>query len=255
MQLNVLNDLAKAKMRRTKKIHRAFGHVPKATMVNLLRAEKVNKEFVKAGKLVHAQHVSVLHTRYLCLMNTRWAILLFGFTGGHRHLGKKCEMLSMVCRATCFQQAEVVKVGGFKSRLLKQFYLLLGSLGLVYHFSLCAIEDSRSEAVWEYLDEHGARVLLFCLCFVLRLPCGLFDLLCNGIVTAADMYRSLCQFNFCALSVAGLCASIRSVFFATCNWTCRTTRRKPVGVGRKKNGWTRCTSVPVVPRQWRKFQK
>ena len=34
-----------------RRLHRAFGHVPKATMVNLLRAAKVKKEFVDAARL------------------------------------------------------------------------------------------------------------------------------------------------------------------------------------------------------------
>ena len=33
-----------------RRLHRAFGHVPKSVMVNLVRAAKVSKEFVDAVK-------------------------------------------------------------------------------------------------------------------------------------------------------------------------------------------------------------
>ena len=34
-----------------RRLHRAFGHVPKSVMVSLVRAAKVSKEFVDAVKL------------------------------------------------------------------------------------------------------------------------------------------------------------------------------------------------------------
>ena len=34
-----------------RRLHRAFGHVPKSVMINLVRAAKVRKEFVDAVKL------------------------------------------------------------------------------------------------------------------------------------------------------------------------------------------------------------
>ena len=57
----------------------------------------------------------------------------------------------------------------------------------------------------------------------------------QGLWPQRTMYRSLCQFTFCAPVMAGHFAPIcYLVSIVTYNWTCRTTRRKPVGVGRKK---------------------
>ena len=90
-------------------------------------------------------------------------------------------------------------------------------------------------------------VLLFWLCFVCScLVVFLVWFITHGIVTEANYVQSLCQFNFCVPSVAGLCASIQSVFFATCNWTCGTTRRKIVGLGRKKSLLSRNLCLPFL---------
>jgi hypothetical protein len=98
-----------------RRLHRAFRHVPKATMVNLLRAEKIKKEFVGAARLRRCDACE----RTAPKRPTHKVPLPHGYTFNNS-VGldllkitdtSKYQVLNMVCLGTCFQQAEVVKIG------------------------------------------------------------------------------------------------------------------------------------------------
>ena len=46
-----------------RRLHRQFGHVPKQTMIHLLRAARVRSEFIDAVNSIDAQHVKKHHGR------------------------------------------------------------------------------------------------------------------------------------------------------------------------------------------------
>ena len=100
-----------------RRLHRAFGHVPKSVMVNLVRAAKVSKEFVDAVKLHRYETCEKTSAKKPAHKVTLPSDYTFNHTLGIDVLeltdvtGQKYQVLNMVCIGTCFQQAEVVKVG------------------------------------------------------------------------------------------------------------------------------------------------
>ena len=100
-----------------RRLHRAFGHVPKSVMVNLVRAAKVSKEFVDAVKLHRCETCEKTSAKKPTHKVTLPSDYTFNHTLGIDVLeltdvtGQKYQVLNMVCIGTCFQQAEVVKVG------------------------------------------------------------------------------------------------------------------------------------------------
>ena len=77
-----------------------------------------------------------------------------------------------------------------------------------YHLTIFSsfVLDRSFQCVFGFLCVFGVWVVFW---FVLLLLCVFCGFLHNGIVTAADYVQVPCQFTFCALSLAGLCAPIR----------------------------------------------
>ena len=75
-------------------------------------------------------------------------------------------------------------------------------------------------------------LVCFCVCFAFALL-FLFWVFCFGCFIGLWLLRAMHRFR---LPVHLLCPHLgwANEFFATCDWTCRTTRRKPDGVGRRK---------------------
>ena len=100
-----------------RRLHRAFGHVPKSVMVNLVRTAKVSKEFVDAIKLYRWETCEKISAKKPIHKVTLPNDYTFNHTLGIDILeltdvtGQKYQVLNMVCIGICFQQAEVVKVG------------------------------------------------------------------------------------------------------------------------------------------------
>ena len=100
-----------------RRLHRAFGHVTKSVMVNLVRPAKVSKEFVDAMKLHRYETCEKISAKKPTHKVTLPSDYTFNHTLGIDVLeltdvtGQKYQVLNMVCIGTCFQQAEVVKVG------------------------------------------------------------------------------------------------------------------------------------------------
>ena len=89
-----------------RRLHRAFGNVPKATMVNLLRAAKIKKEFVEAARLHHCDACE----RTAPKRPTHKVSLPHGYTFNNSvgldlleitdTCGEKYQVLNMVCLGT-----------------------------------------------------------------------------------------------------------------------------------------------------------
>ena len=92
-----------------RRLHRAFGHVPKSVMVNLVRAAKVSKEFVDAVKLHRCETCEKTSAKKPTHKVTLPSDYTFNHTLGIDVLeltdvtGQKYQVLNMVCIGTCFQ--------------------------------------------------------------------------------------------------------------------------------------------------------
>ena len=100
-----------------RRLRRAFGHVPKSVMINLVRAAKVRKEFVDAVKLQRCETCEKTSPKKPAHKVTLPSDYTFNRTLGIDLLeltdvtGQKYQVLNMVCVGACLQQAETVKVG------------------------------------------------------------------------------------------------------------------------------------------------
>ena len=100
-----------------RRLHRQFGHVPRQVLINLLRAAKVNKEFIDGVRLhrcttcedtAKKPPTHKVSMPYEYRFNHALGIDLLEVVDS---VGQKYQVLNMVCLGTTFQQACVVRVG------------------------------------------------------------------------------------------------------------------------------------------------
>ena len=149
-----------------RRLHRAFGHVPKSVMVNLVRAAKVSKEFVDAVKLHRCETCEKTSTKKPTHKVTLPSDYTFNHTLGIDVLeltdvtGQKYQVLNMVCIGTCFQQAEVVKVGA--GQVLRDpvwtHLSNVGSVGQDILLLSCDRGLHNRGVLQQYMDEHNSQV-------------------------------------------------------------------------------------------------
>jgi len=148
-----------------RRLHRAFGHVPKSVMVNLVRAAKVSKEFVDAVKLHRCETCEKTSAKKPTHKVTLPSDYTFNHTLGIDVLeltdvtGQKYQVLNMVCIGTCFQQAEVVKVGAGQASsrscldaLIKRWFSWAG------HPVAIMCDRGLHNLLQQYMDEHNIQV-------------------------------------------------------------------------------------------------
>ena len=150
-----------------RRLHRAFGHVPKNVMINLLRAAKVKKEFIEATRLhrcTTCEQVSQKKPTHKVAMPHDY---VFNHTVGIDLLeltdtiGQKYQVLNMICLGTCFQMAEVVKVGPGQASsktcldaLMRRWISWAGNpVALV-----CDRGLHNRGVIAKYMDENGIQV-------------------------------------------------------------------------------------------------
>ena len=150
-----------------RRLHRAFGHVPKSVMVNLVRAAKVSKEFVDAVKLHRCETCEKTSAKKPTHKVTLPSDYTFNHTLGIDVLeltdvtGQKYQVLNMVCIGTCFQQAEVVKVGAGQASsrscldaLMKRWFSWAGHPVAI----MCDRGLHNRGVLQQYMDEHNIQV-------------------------------------------------------------------------------------------------
>ena len=150
-----------------RRLHRAFGHVPKSVMVNLVRAAKVSKEFVDAVKLHRCETCEKTSAQKPTHKVTLPSDYTFNHTLGIDVLeltdvtGQKYQVLNMVCIGTCFQQAEVVKVGAGQASsrscldaLMKRWFSWAGHSVAI----MCDRGLHNRGVLQQYMDEHNIQV-------------------------------------------------------------------------------------------------
>ena len=150
-----------------RRLHRAFGHVPKSVMVNLVRAAKVSKEFVDAVKLHRCETCEKTSAKKPTHKVTLPSDYTFNHTLGIDVLeltdvtGQKYQVLNMVCIGTCFQQAEVVKVGAGQASsrscldaLIKRWFSWAGHPVAI----MCDRGLHNRGVLQQYMDEHNIQV-------------------------------------------------------------------------------------------------
>ena len=150
-----------------RRLHRAFGHVPKSVMINLVRAAKVRKEFVDAVKLHRCETCEKTSPKKPTHKVTLPSDYTFNHTLGIDLLeltdvtGQKYQILNMVCVGTCFQQAEIVKVGAGQASsrscldaLMKRWFSWAGHPVAIQ----CDRGLHNRGVLQQYMDEHNIQV-------------------------------------------------------------------------------------------------
>ena len=100
-----------------RRLHRQFGHIPPKVLANLLRAARVDPEYIKGVKLLRcneceesaprrAAHKVSLPEKFV--FNHSIGIDVFELLDAE---GTKFQVLNMICLGTCFQLAEIVRQG------------------------------------------------------------------------------------------------------------------------------------------------
>ena len=100
-----------------RRLHRQFGHIPPKVLANLLRAARVDPEYIKGVKLLRcneceesaprrAAHKVSLPEKFV--FNHSIGIDVFELLDAG---GTKFQVLNMICLGTCFQLAEIVRQG------------------------------------------------------------------------------------------------------------------------------------------------
>ena len=150
-----------------RRLHRQFGHVPKQTMIHLLRAAKVRKEFIDAVRIHRretceatsqkkATHKTALPNNYS--FNHTVGIDVFEV---HDISGDKFQVLNMVCLGTTFQLCEVVRFGAGQpssaeclKALRKRWFSWCG-----HPVNIACDRGLHNRGVMKkYMDEHGIQV-------------------------------------------------------------------------------------------------
>ena len=150
------------------RLHRQFGHVPKGTMLQLLRAARVNPEFIKACKLhrcVACESTARKKPTHKVTMPTEFR---FGHTLGIDLLeirdaqGDKYQVLNMVDIGTTFQLVAVVKKGAGQCSSAECLRILserwFSWAGLPEQIT-CDRGLHNRGTLQRYMDEHGVRVV------------------------------------------------------------------------------------------------
>ena len=151
-----------------RRLHRQFGHVPKGTMLQLLRAARVNPEFIKACKLhrcVACESTARKKPTHKVTMPTEFR---FGHTLGIDLLeirdaqGDKYQVLNMVDIGTTFQLVAVVKKGAGQRSSAECLRILterwFSWAGLPEQIT-CDRGLHNRGTLQRYMDEHGVRVV------------------------------------------------------------------------------------------------
>ena len=150
-----------------RRLHRAFGHIPKVTMVNLLRAAKIKKQFAEAARLHRCDacertapkrptHKASLPHEYT--FNSSVGLDLLEITNT---CGEKYQVFNMVRLGTCFQQAEVIKIGAGQASTrdcLNSFIPRWVAWAGVSVFIVCDRGLHNRGVFQQYMDEHGIQV-------------------------------------------------------------------------------------------------
>ena len=136
-------------------------------MVNLVRAAKVSKEFVDAVKLHRCETCEKTSAKKPTHKVTLPSDYTFNHTLGIDVLeltdvtGQKYQVLNMVCIGTCFQQAEVVKVGAGQASsrscldaLIKRWFSWAGHPVAI----MCDRGLHNRGVLQQYMDEHNIQV-------------------------------------------------------------------------------------------------
>ena len=150
-----------------RRLHRQFGHVPKQTMIHLLRAAKVRKDFIDAVRIHRcetceatsqkkATHKTALPNNYS--FNHTVGIDVFEV---HDISGDKFQVLNMVCLGTTFQLCEVVRFGAGQPSsaeclraLKKRWFSWCG-----HPVNIACDRGLHNRGVMKrYMDEHGIQV-------------------------------------------------------------------------------------------------
>ena len=151
-----------------RRLHRQFGHVPKGTMLQLLRAARVNPEFIKACRLhrcVACESTARKKPTHKVTMPTEFR---FGHTLGIDLLevrdaqGEKYQVLNMVDIGTTFQLVAVVKKGAGQCSSAECLRILperwFSWAGLPEQI-ICDRGLHNRGTLQRYMDEHGVRVV------------------------------------------------------------------------------------------------
>ena len=151
-----------------RRLHRQFGHVPKGTMLQLLRAARVNPEFIKACRLhrcVACESTARKKPTHKVTMPTEFR---FGHTLGIDLMevrdaqGEKYQVLNMVDIGTTFQLVAVVKKGAGQCSSAECLRILserwFSWAGLPEQIT-CDRGLHNRGTLQRYMDEHGVRVV------------------------------------------------------------------------------------------------
>ena len=96
-----------------RRLHRQFGHVSKQTMIHLLRAAKVRKEFIDAVRIHRCETCEATSQKKA----TRKTALPNNYSFNHTvgidvfEVPDKFQVLKMVCLGATFQLCEIVRFG------------------------------------------------------------------------------------------------------------------------------------------------
>ena len=137
-----------------RRLHRQFGHVPRQTMIHLLRAAKIRKEFVDAVRW----HRCTTCEETSFSFNHTLGIDVLEVTDCK---GDKFQVLNMVDMGTTFQLCEVVKVGAGQpsstaclQALQKRWFSWCG-----HPVNLVCDRGLHNRGVLaQYMNEHGIQV-------------------------------------------------------------------------------------------------
>ena len=151
-----------------RRLHRQFGHVPKGTMLQLLRAARVSPEFIKACRLhrcVACESTARKKPTHKVTMPTEFR---FGHTLGIDLMevrdaqGEKYQVLNMVDIGTTFQLVAVVKKGAGQCSSAECLRILserwFSWAGLPEQIT-CDRGLHNRGTLQKYMDEHGVRVV------------------------------------------------------------------------------------------------
>ena len=150
-----------------RRLHRQFGHVPRQTMIHLLRAARVRSEFIDAVKLhrcptcEETSHKRPTHKTalpYNYSFNHSLGIDVFEVVDMS---GSKFQVLNMVDLGTTFQLCEVVRTGGGQpssneclKALQKRWFSWCG-----HPVNLVCDRGLHNRGVLaQYMNEHGVQV-------------------------------------------------------------------------------------------------
>ena len=100
-----------------RRLHRQFGHAPRKVLLNLLRAAKVDPQYLDGLRLLRCNECEENAPRRSAHSTSLPENYVFNHTLGIDLLevtdatGTKFQVLNMICLGTCFQLAEIVRQG------------------------------------------------------------------------------------------------------------------------------------------------